>query len=126
MTRFNPYSRHYEALKRIGHNRPSSAFGAPTLVWHLAMWPFRLSDPTHVQIEPEIDALVDSVRPHSTKRSRKHSDSAAEKTQHQAAVDCYFDRSLERQKRINEFLLGLQNIGRHGSTRSQFQRIDSR
>jgi hypothetical protein len=40
-----PYSTQYNIINRIGHARPTPSFGAPTLVWHLGIWPKRTADP---------------------------------------------------------------------------------
>jgi hypothetical protein len=42
---FRAYSKQYTTIKRIGHARPTPGFGAPTLVWHLGIWPKRVDDP---------------------------------------------------------------------------------
>jgi hypothetical protein len=36
-----PYSPQYRIATREGHERPTPSFGAPTLVWHLGLWPGR-------------------------------------------------------------------------------------
>jgi hypothetical protein len=36
-----PYSAQYATATREGHERPTPAFGAPTLIWHVAIWPRR-------------------------------------------------------------------------------------
>lgn len=41
-----PYSEQYTAMKREGHKRPTPTFGAPTLVWHIGVWPKREFDPS--------------------------------------------------------------------------------
>ena len=46
------YSRRYNEIMRVGHNSPPPVFGAPTLIWHIALWPERESDP-----------LADGLRP---------------------------------------------------------------
>jgi hypothetical protein len=35
------YSPQYETIVSQGHTRPTPAFGAPTLIWHVAIWPRR-------------------------------------------------------------------------------------
>jgi hypothetical protein len=37
----SPYSDQYETIIRQGHTRPTPEFGAPTLVWHVGIWPRR-------------------------------------------------------------------------------------
>lgn len=37
----SPYSDQYETIIRQGHERPTPEFGAPTLVWHVGIWPRR-------------------------------------------------------------------------------------
>lgn len=41
----DPYSTQYNIINRIGHARPTPSFGAPTIVWHLGIWPKRIADP---------------------------------------------------------------------------------
>src|SRR5262245_51307026 len=38
-TRRSPYSEQYETIIGQGHERPTPSFGAPTLVWHVGVWP---------------------------------------------------------------------------------------
>jgi len=40
-----PYSNQYTTITRVGQPPPTPTFGAPTLVWHLGVWPRRASDP---------------------------------------------------------------------------------
>jgi hypothetical protein len=35
----SPYSLQYETIVAQGHERPTPSFGAPTLTWHVAIWP---------------------------------------------------------------------------------------
>src|SRR5262249_22273846 len=35
----SPYSEQYETIIGQGHERPTPSFGAPTLVWHVGVWP---------------------------------------------------------------------------------------
>lgn len=37
--RRSPYSRQYETIIAQGHERPTPTFGAPTLIWHVGIWP---------------------------------------------------------------------------------------
>jgi hypothetical protein len=37
----SPYSEQYETIVGRGHTRPTAMFGAPTLVWHVGVWPRR-------------------------------------------------------------------------------------
>jgi len=37
----SPYSDQYETIISQGHARPTPAFGAPALVWHVGIWPRR-------------------------------------------------------------------------------------
>src|SRR5262245_8091029 len=41
----SPYSDQYETIISQGHARPTPLFGAPALVWHVAIWPRRMYDP---------------------------------------------------------------------------------
>jgi hypothetical protein len=41
----HPYSSQYTTINHIGHARPTPSFGAPTLIWHLGIWPTRGADP---------------------------------------------------------------------------------
>ncbi|MDX2257944.1 MAG: hypothetical protein NW205_03420, partial [Hyphomicrobiaceae bacterium] len=47
--RHDYYSRSYKVIKRVGHTRPTPEIGAPTLVWHLSLWPERNWDPNEVE-----------------------------------------------------------------------------
>ena len=47
------FSRRYNEIMRVGHNSPPPVFGAPTLVWHIALWPERESDPIAEGLEPD-------------------------------------------------------------------------
>ncbi len=40
----SPYSDQYETIISQGHTRPTPSFGAPALVWHVAIWPRRTVD----------------------------------------------------------------------------------
>jgi hypothetical protein len=44
----HPYSSQYSTINHIGHARPTPSFGAPTLIWHLGIWPKRNADPQDV------------------------------------------------------------------------------
>jgi hypothetical protein len=37
----SPYSSQYETIVSRGHTRPTTSIGAPTLVWHVGVWPRR-------------------------------------------------------------------------------------
>ena len=39
-----PYSPQYQTIISQGHERPPPSFGAPTLVWHVGIWPRRATD----------------------------------------------------------------------------------
>ena len=54
----SPYSLQYETIVAQGHERPTPAFGAPTLIWHVAIWP--RSGP------PEDGHDTDACDPHDT------------------------------------------------------------
>ena len=40
----SPYSDQYETIVAQGHERPTPSFGAPALIWHVAVWPRRQTD----------------------------------------------------------------------------------
>ena len=40
----SPYSLQYETIVAQGHERPTPSFGAPTLIWHVGIWPRRKTD----------------------------------------------------------------------------------
>lgn len=40
----SPYSLQYETIIAQGHERPTPSFGAPALIWHVAVWPRRCTD----------------------------------------------------------------------------------
>ncbi len=46
------FSRRYNEIMRVGHNSPPPVFGAPTLIWHIALWPERECDPNAEGVEP--------------------------------------------------------------------------
>jgi len=50
--RRSPYSKQFETLIVQGHERPTPSFGAPTLVWHVAMWPRRYVDGSRERGDP--------------------------------------------------------------------------
>jgi hypothetical protein len=41
----SPYSNQYTTITRVGQPPPTPAFGAPSLVWHVGIWPKRANDP---------------------------------------------------------------------------------
>lgn len=43
-----PYSAQYHTITREGHESPPPTFGAPTLVWHVAISPHWLDGPKRV------------------------------------------------------------------------------
>jgi hypothetical protein len=48
----SPYSDQYETILSQGQIRPAPSFGAPTLVWHVAIWPRRTMQDAHGEAEP--------------------------------------------------------------------------
>src|SRR5262245_60391666 len=48
----SPYSDQYETIIRQGHTRPIPEFGAPTLVWHIGIWPRRYVKGTREPCDP--------------------------------------------------------------------------
>jgi hypothetical protein len=85
----SPYSDQYETIIRQGHTRPTPEFGAPTLVWHVGIWPRR-----HVKRSGEL------CDPHDT-----FSLSYAE------ARRAYDIRSKLWIRQVNELIKTLQAIG---------------
>ena len=41
----SPYSNQYATITRVGQPPPTPTFGAPSLVWHVGIWPKHASDP---------------------------------------------------------------------------------
>lgn len=54
----SPYSDQYETLISQGHTRPTPAFGAPALVWHVAIWPRRAVDGSGEACDPHDTAGI--------------------------------------------------------------------
>jgi hypothetical protein len=48
----SPYSDQYETIIRQGHTRPTPEFSAPTLVWHVGIWPRRYVKPSRELCDP--------------------------------------------------------------------------
>src|SRR5262245_18698964 len=51
----DPYTPQYRTITTTGHTRPTQAVGAPTLGWHVAVWPRRTKDPQH--IKPKVPGI---------------------------------------------------------------------
>ena len=47
------YSRQFFTIGRQGHTRPTPQFGAPTLCWHVAVWPKQEFDPQQSKLRIE-------------------------------------------------------------------------
>jgi hypothetical protein len=47
----SPYTPQYKTITSVGHTRPTQEIGAPTLIWHVAVWPALLQDPQDVRPE---------------------------------------------------------------------------
>jgi Protein of unknown function (DUF3422) len=52
--RETPYTDQYKTIMGTGHTRPTQEIGAPTLIWHVAVWPKDDHDPQDVKpvVEP--------------------------------------------------------------------------
>jgi len=61
------YSKQSFTISRQGHTRPTPQFGAPTLCWHVAMWPKQKDDPQHSRVVDEKDNTV--LRTHTEVRA---------------------------------------------------------
>ena len=85
-----PYSSQYQAIVAQGHERPTPAFGAPTLVWHVGLWPRRIAD------------TGQSADPHDTAGS-----------QHGRAKADFEARRLAWVDQIRDFVARLQRAGCH-------------
>jgi hypothetical protein len=44
------YSKQFFSITHHGHTRPTAEFGAPALVWHVAIWPRRDKDPRELDV----------------------------------------------------------------------------
>jgi hypothetical protein len=88
--RINYYSADYNVIRRVGHTRPTPAFGAPTLAWHFGIWPHRENDPNNTTRPPEEEG----------------------NEFHRAAIDGYYERSARMMSQINAFLRAIQEKGR--------------
>ncbi len=85
----NPYTPQYRAITSAAHSRPPQDIGAPTLVWHVGVWPsheFALQ-----AVKPEVEN-IDATQT----RSSRHDYS---KTSYAAAV-------IEHNRRRWQFLIG--------------------
>lgn len=49
----SPYSAQYETIVAQGHEQPTPTFDAPTLVWHVGVWPRRAFDPHDMEVQPD-------------------------------------------------------------------------
>ena len=72
-----PYTPQYKTVTTVGHTRPTQEIGSPALVWHVAVWPKRASDPQHVKPQvPDIDvdergaAYEAAVNEHNSRRRK--------------------------------------------------------
>ncbi|MGO9485762.1 MAG: DUF3422 family protein [Rhodomicrobium sp.] len=140
------YSRHYKKLKSIGHTRPTTKLGAPTLVWHLGFWPIATKDPQHV-FPTRVDNLKkdsklrlltpDGKATYIRSHIRKRLDEIAipgklRKVQkalpvlddefYRNAVNQYEDNTASLENDLSNFLIRLQYLGRATGTRERFIR----
>ena len=140
------YSRHYKKLKSIGHTRPTTQLGTPTLVWHLGFWPIAAKDPQHVS-PVRIDNLKkdsklrlrtpDGKATYIRSHIRKRLDEIAtpgkvrkvQKTLpilddefYRNAVDQYESNTELLENELSEFLIRLQKLGRATGSRESFTR----
>lgn len=53
--RSGAYSDQFDLIKREGHRRPPPVIGAPTLVWHLGVWPKNADDPQDADVKVAFD-----------------------------------------------------------------------
>ncbi len=56
------YSNQYKTIIAAGHNRPAQEIGAPTLIWHVAVWPQSGDDPENVPFENPAAAKQEDAR----------------------------------------------------------------
>ncbi|WP_088345706.1 MULTISPECIES: hypothetical protein [Rhodomicrobium] len=66
-----PYTPQYGTLLGAAHTRPTQEIGAPTLIWHVAVWPKSDVDPENVQFssaEGSPNAYDDAIREHNRRR----------------------------------------------------------
>ena len=84
----SPYSLQYETIVAQGHERPTPSFGAPALIWHVAIWPRRMGE------------LGEAVDPHDT-AGEKHVD----------AKKLFAARRKAWVDQVREFLLEFQARG---------------
>jgi hypothetical protein len=145
------YSRHYDRLKMIGHTRPTPEFGAPALIWHVAFWPLHDRDPQNVLIEEndpknrkEFDipnpktgkkrvvtiskkniARLDEIRPPDKRTSKALLKAILPDGFHEYAVDQYYEHTKAQDGIFKTFLHNLQDLGRAGAKRENFERLDA-
>jgi hypothetical protein len=88
----SPYSDQYETIVGRGHTRPTATFGAPTLIWHVAVWP-----------RSTLGGVKDGqpCDPHDT-ADKEHDD----------ALRLFADRRHAWISEIDETLCGLETCGR--------------
>src|SRR5262245_47135501 len=80
---YHPYTPQYRTITGTGHTRPTQEIGAPTLIWHVAVWPRLSCDPQDAKPEaaeinvdklgserppPSKDAYQDAVDRHNRRR----------------------------------------------------------
>ena len=57
------YSNRYNKIQQVGHTRAAPSFGAPALIWHMALWPERQSDPLQSRLDlPEAERRLEFER----------------------------------------------------------------
>ena len=91
--RRSPYSLQYETIVAQGHERPTPSFGAPTLIWHVGVWP----RPAVVDGEQQIE----TCDPHDTAG-----------IEHKIARQKFEERRFAWIKEINGRLETLEKRGR--------------
>lgn len=103
------FSSQFDLIKREGHRRPPPVFGAPTLVWHVGVWPSLTNDPQHAEITVDFGPIGNG------RNARSLFDEAVA-------------QQRERQKRfidlLNEVVASLQARGRASRKRESFNWVD--
>ena len=97
-----PYTPQYKTITGTGHTRPTQEIGAPTLIWHVAVWPRDDHDPQDV--EPLLEPF--NVKKLG-KRRRRNPSAKKQKNRYPDAIRLHNKRRhellIKRSKRVTLF-----------------------
>jgi hypothetical protein len=101
----SPYAEQYETVLSQGQVRPAPAFGAPTLIWHVAVWPRRT-----LQVA---NGAAEACDPHDTAKEGRDE-----------AREAFAARRAAWLDEINRLLMDLQGrCARKAGPRRQFKPV---